>query len=567
MTMHKSFLTVLCLAALLVGCSGSGLESDTDTPTPNVLVNAGVDQFVDEQTTVILSALASGQTDALTYKWTATPTITITQSDTNAATATFTAPITTNILTYTFSVEVTDANGNRGNDSVVYQINPVNILPSAQIQLTPFEGLASNQFPAGYEVTLDASASIDTDSTDTDNPIAAYLWQQTAGESVLTGISLQGDSLAFTTPILDDANAVTINVTVTDQEGATDVETVTLNIQSAADTLPEVDAGISHQVFSGESINLNGIASTTVAVSEPLVATWLNDSEKDPQIENLNSLQTVAIAPAVADTETVTFTLRVEDAQGNSVDDSLTVTIKPLPIQPLNDTGVILQATDSQILSAYQGNYPGQDGQRGQDIIHANGLSEKAGRGEQGFDFTRLDAIGDEVDDETVAWRCVRDNVTGLIWESKTDALTTSLHSNNFSYSWYQSDDEGVADGDESGIVASCSLANCNTQAFIAEVNSQGLCNFRDWRLPTHNELLSILHLGQAATPMIDADYFPNTTDSLTAPVWYWTQNSSADGFSNEQAQNAWAIDFSSGNDNFLNKSTAARVRLVRAGR
>ena len=567
MTMHKSFLTVLCLAILLVGCSGSGLESNTDTPTPNVLVNAGVDQFVDEQTTVILSALASGQTDALTYKWTATPTITITQSDTSAATATFTAPITTNILTYTFSVEVTDANGNRGNDSVVYQINPVNILPSAQIQLTPFEGLASNQFPAGYEVTLDASASTDTDSTDTDNPIAAYLWQQTAGEPVLTGISLQGDSLAFTTPILDDANAVTINVTVTDQEGATDVVTVTLNIQSAADTLPEVDAGISHQVFSGESINLNGIASTTVAVSEPLVATWLNDSEKDPQIENLNSLQTVAIAPAVADTETVTFTLRVEDAQGNSVDDSLTVTIKPLPIQPLNDTGVILQATDSQILSGYQGNYPGQDGQRGQDIIDANGLSEKAGRGEQGFDFTRLDAIGDEVDDETSSWRCVRDNITGLIWESKTDALSTSLHSNNSSYSWYQTDDEGVADGDESGIAASCSLTNCNTQAFIAEVNSQGLCNFRDWRLPTHNELLSILHLGQAVAPMIDADYFPNTTNSLTAPVWYWTQNSSADGFSNEQAQNAWAIDFASGNDNFLNKSTAGRVRLVRAGR
>jgi hypothetical protein len=567
MTMHKPFLTVLCLAVLLVGCSGSGLESDTNTPIPNVLVNAGIDQNVDEQTIVILSALASGQTDALTYKWTATPNITITQSDISAATATFTAPITTNILTYSFTVEVTDANGNKGIDSVVYQINPVNILPSAQIQLTQFEGLASNQFPAGYEVTLDASASTDTDSTDMDNPITAYLWQQTAGESVLTGISLQGDSVAFTAPILGDANAVTITVTVTDQEGATDVETVNLNIQSSADTLPEVNAGISHQVFSGESINLNGTASTTVAASEPLVSTWLNDSEKDPQIESLSFLQTVAIAPAVTDTETVTFTLRVEDAQGNSVDDSLTVTIKPLPIQPLNDTGVILQATDSQILDDYQGDYPGQDGQRGQDIIHANGLSEKAGRGEQGFDFTRLDAIGDEVDDETLPWRCVRDNVTGLIWESKTDALTANLHSNNFSYSWYQSDEEGIVDGDESGIAATCLFTNCNTQAFIAEVNAQGLCNFRDWRLPTHNELLSILHIGQAVAPMIDAGYFPNTTDLLTAPVWYWTQDSSADGFSNEQAQNAWAIDFASGNDNFLNKSTAGRVRLVRAGR
>jgi chitinase len=567
MTIHKPFLTVLSLAVFLVGCSGSALESDTDKPIPKVLVNAGANQSVDEQTTVTLSAQARGQTEVLAYKWTVTPNITITHSDTSVSTATFTAPIATSILTYTFNVEVTDTNGNTGNDAVVYQINPVNILPSAEIQLTQFEGLGSNQFPAGFEVTLDASASKDNDSSDTENPITEYLWQQTAGESVLTGISLQGDSVAFTTPRLGDANSVTITVTVTDQEGAKDVETVTLNIQSSADTLPVVYAGISHQVFSGESINLNGTASTTVTASEPLIATWLNDSEKEPQIDNLNSLQTVAIAPAVTNTETVTFTLRVEDAQGNSVDDSLTVTIKPLPIQPLNDTGVILQATDSQILSGYQGDYPGQDGQRGQDIIHVNGLSEKAGRGEQGFDFTRLDTIGDEVDDQTLPWRCVRDNVTGLIWESKTDALTTSLHSNNFSYSWYQSDAEGVVDGDESGIVASCSLTNCNTQEFIDEVNSQGLCNFRDWRLPTHNELLSIVHLGQAAAPMIDADYFPNTTDSLTAPVWYWTQNSSADGFSNEQAHNAWAIDFASGNDNFLNKSTAGRVRLVRAGR
>jgi len=567
MTMHKRFLTFLLITAFLVSCSGSSLDSDTDTPTPNVLVNAGADQLVDEQTTVTLNAQASGQSDVLTYKWRVTPNINIIQEDATLGIATFTTPMTTKSVTYTFTVEVTDANGNMGSDSVVYQINPVNIPPSAEIQLTQFQGLGSNQFPAGYEVTLDATASTDPDGADTDNPIAAYLWQQTAGESVLNGISLQGDSLAFITPILGEANSVTITVTVTDQEGVEDVETVTLDIQSSADTLPAVNAGVSHQVYSGESINLNGVASTTVAASEPLVSIWLNDSEKDPQIENLNALQTVSIAPAVTATETVTFTLRVKDTQGNVVDDSLTVTIKPLPIQPLNDTGVILQATDSQIFSGYRGDYPGQDGQRGQDIIHANGLSEKAGRGQQGFDFTRLDAIGDEVDDETVAWSCVRDNITGLIWETKTDVFTSTLHSSNHSYSWYQSDDEEGFDGDINGVNTSCSITNCNTQEYIDEVNSQGLCNFRDWRLPTHNELLSILHLGQATAPMIDADYFPNTTQSLAVPIWYWTQDSSADGFNNQQAQNAWAIDFASGNDNFLNKSTAGRVRLVRAGR
>lgn len=550
-----------------MGCSQSTLDSDTNTPSPNVLVNAGIDQFVDEQTTITLSAQATGQTDVLTYAWRVSPDVTITQDDASVGTATFTTPVATEILTYTFTVVVTDANGNTGSDSVLYQINPVNVSPSAFIQVNQFEALSTNQFPAGYEVILDAKTSSDMDSTNKENPIAAYLWQQTAGESVLTGISVQGDSLAFITPIQNDANSVSITLTVTDQEGAEDVKTVTFSIQSANDTFPVVDAGLSHQVFTGESINLNGTASTAIAASEPLIFTWLNDSEKDPQIESPNALQTVAIAPAVSGTETVTFTLRVQDAQGHSVDDSLTVTIKSLPTQPINDTGVILQATDSQILSGYQGDYPGQDGQRGQDIIHANNLSEKAGRGEKGFDFTRLDEMGDEVDDDNASWRCVRDNITGLIWESKTDVLTTTLHSSSYSYSWYETDEVEGFDGDENGISTSCSLTSCNTESFIAEVNVQGLCNFRDWRLPTHNELLSLLHLGQTTAPMIDTDYFPSTTDSLTVPVWYWTQDSSADGFANEQAQNAWAIDFASGNDNFLNKSTASKVRLVRAGR
>jgi chitinase len=152
-----------------------------------------------------------------------------------------------------------DADGNTGKDSVVYQVYPVNISPSTEIQVTKFEGLNIHQFPAGYEVILDASASTDTDSIDSDNSIAAYLWQQTAGESVLSGRSLQGDSLAFITPILTDANSVSITLTVTDQEGAENVGTVTLNIQSSADTLPQAMM-IFKQIDRGQSAISQGRA-------------------------------------------------------------------------------------------------------------------------------------------------------------------------------------------------------------------------------------------------------------------------------------------------------------------
>jgi hypothetical protein len=98
-------------------------------------------------------------------------------------------------------------------------------------------------------------------------------------------------------------------------------------------------------------------------------------------------------------------------------------------------------------------------------------------------------------------------------------------------------------------------------------VNASGMCNFRDWRLPSHQELLSLVHFGRNAAPLIDPEYFPNSLTGDNQPVWYWTVNGSADGESTDDALNAWAIDFASGNDNFINKSTAASVRLVRAGR
>ena len=383
------------------GCSGGSPDNNTDVP--DVLVNAGSTQSVNEQTLVALSGQASGQTDTLTYAWSVVPDITITHDDTSAAAATFTTPETTEILTYTFTLTVTDEEGNTGSDVVEYRVDPVNISPTAQIDVPKIEGMAINLFPAGYNITLDGTASGDADSADENNPIAAYSWQQTAGESVLDDISTQGDTLTFDTPLLSDENNITITLTVTDDEGAEDTETVILNIQSIQQTLPTIDAGLDHEVFSGETILLNGEADTTVGSSNPLVINWLSDDAQQAiLIDDNNSVQTFAVAPLVSDIQTLTFTMEVEDAIGNKVEDSVTVNVLPLPIQPLNDTGVSQQATATGVSASHQPDYPGQDGQRGQDIININNTSTKAGRGQQGFDFTALDDIGDEVDDTSL---------------------------------------------------------------------------------------------------------------------------------------------------------------------
>ncbi len=563
----KTTVIYLCFVfiLLLTGCGGGSLDSDTDQPNSAILLSAGPDQTVSEGVTVSLSGEAQGQTESINYSWTSVPDITIVQEASTAAAATFVAPETTTTLSYTFTLTATDGNGNQATDSVTVNVEPVNELPTALISITEPSLTQEADFPAGIEVVLDGTGSGDVDSPANLDPIAAYRWQQTAGESVLDDISLEGATLAFTTPILTENSTLSFSLTVTDQEAGEGTTDITLSVLSDSNTLPIVDAGVDHQVFPGEIILLTGQASSTVPAARPLTIQWLNDPNMLPVIDEPTELRTFAASQKVDTEQTVTFTLEVTDAFGNVVEDSLTVTVKPLPINPVNDTGVALQATTSQVGTLHQPDYPGQDAQRGQDAISRFGLLEKAGRGDQGFDFTRLDNIGDEQDDTSQPWRCVRDNVTGLVWEIKT--TDNGLHDSRHSYSWYITENNGGFTGDLSGAGTACTLANCNTQAFVEEVNNQGLCNFYDWRLPTHNELLSILHLGNTASPMIDQDYFPQTVTNLTAPVWYWTSIPSVDGVSNDQARNAWAIDFASGNDNFLNKSTPVSIRLVRGGR
>lgn len=561
---NQGILAGAVLCVLLGGCGGSSLENDSGTTTPAVLVNAGPDLSINEQSTVNLAATIKGNSASYTYAWSATPGLSIDHPDTTAATASLVTPTTTTTDTYTLTLVVTDAAGNRGEDRVQLTVQPVNAAPTAQISHNQVQNLAVRQYPAGFAIELDGSGSLDSDATAGAEQIASWLWQQTSGTDLLTDIEVNDFKLAFSAPVEGERSTLSFTLTVTDQEGATDTASITLTIQSEEESLPIVDAGVDHEVFSGESIILNSKAVTHVPSALPFSYKWAAIGYPDLIIDDARQAQTFAIAPAVTETTKIDFDLLVTDQFGNKVEDQLTVTVKPIPIKLINDTGVTTQGNASGNSSGHQAGFPGQDGQRGQDIIHQRGFYEKAGRGAGGFDFTRLNENGDEVDNTSLDWRCVRDNVTGLIWEKKVSSPALFDPAN--SYTWYFSEDNGGTEG-SLGTSLTCSLAECNTEAYITQVNTQGLCGFYDWRLPTHNELLSILHLGKSSLPLIDEDYFPATTARSMAPLWYWTRTPSIDGAADETAQNAWAIDFATGVDHFLNKSTTAHVRLVRAGR
>jgi hypothetical protein len=145
-------------------------------------------------------------------------------------------------------------------------------------------------------------------------------------------------------------------------------------------------------------------------------------------------------------------------------------------------------------------------------------------------------------------WACTRDNRSGLIWEVKT--ADKSLRDRGNTYTYYNTDSSvnGGSAGTRNGGICTGDIF-CDTESYTTAVNSQTLCGFNDWRMPTQNEL-SLL-VSRIYSPTINPTYFPNTPADF-----FW---SSSGGL-----YNADGVSFSSGNNNYHSKGGQYYVRLVR---
>ena len=215
----------------------------------------------------------------------------------------------------------------------------------------------------------------------------------------------------------------------------------------------------------------------------------------------------------------------------------------------LNDTGI--EQCLGNAANCAGASDTGQDAETGRDALAANGQLNKLGNGPAGFDYTKLDADGEALPDSATDWSCVRDNYAGLIWEVKVDDASNPRHFEN-TYSWYVPD--ATTNGGQAGTMdgGTCTGSNCDFEGLVEAVNETRLCGVTDWRVPTRQELLSLVNAGQAS-PAISSAYFPWTSGAFwsTTPV---SSDSTA----------AWQLDFNAGAMNPQDKSTALNVRLVR---
>ncbi len=180
---------------------------------------AGADQVVGKGASVTLRGTGSTDPDGdtLTYKWTQTAGPSVTISSTTAVSPTFAAPST--LTTLTFRLTVTDSRGATSTDDVTIRVTRPPVANAG----------ADQTVTAGATVTLDASGSSDPDAGDT----LTYMWEQAPGigGSEITLSDAAAVSPTFTAP--SGPAALTFKLTVTDSQGASTSDTVSVTVRAS----------------------------------------------------------------------------------------------------------------------------------------------------------------------------------------------------------------------------------------------------------------------------------------------------------------------------------------------
>ena len=165
-------------------------------------------------------------------------------------------------------------------------------------------------------------------------------------------------------------------------------------------------------------------------------------------------------------------------------------------------------------------------------------------------DFVKLSNEGEVLDFENSNWSCVLDQKTSLVWEVKGE--TEGLQYTKNTYTWFDGET-----GRGGGMYSkNCFWGEgCNTKSYINDINEAQLCTYTDWRLPTRDELKTIINYYSDKDILIDLVFFPNTQKDT-----YWTSMTAKD-----DPSLAYEIPFFYGGSIIREKSIDTYIRLVRS--
>ncbi len=303
----------------------SGHESDFSEeisflmPEENLppVADAGPDQTVLEGAAVILNGNNSTDPngDIFSHIWEQTDGPPVALLPTVDGRVTFTSPsVGPDGASLSFRLTVLDSTGLQSEDYCIVNVSWGNIPPAANASL-------DQAVDRGDTVILNGS-----DSSDPDDGIASFLWEQTGGPTVNIS-DPTGIQPVFVAPDGSSQDvSLTFQLTVEDAGGLRSRDTCVVNV-SSTNIPPVADAGPDQQANTGNIVTLDGSSSFDPDDGVAFVR-WKQLSGKPVRFWNPLALKVRFIVPdGIAEGESLTFQITVTDIAGLASQDACTVMI------------------------------------------------------------------------------------------------------------------------------------------------------------------------------------------------------------------------------------------------
>ena len=296
--------------------------------------DAGPAQVVDEQTEVTLDGSATDDGSVVSSTWSQIEGPTVTLSSPGTLSTGFTAPTVTTPTLLAFELLVIDDDGLAAYARTQVTVQPVNTAPTANAGL-------DRTVAAGDPVSLVGLTG------DADGSVQSRLWTQISGPTV-TLDDPTSETPSFDAPSPEVPTDLVFQLTVTDDEGATHTDTVTVRVDpvSVGNAPPEITVTTDVQVDEDEPVTLD--ASVNDTDGTVVSTTWTQISGPPVVLDDPSAPQPTFTAPTVTRPEVLVFELVVLDEDGGRTTATVSVRIEPVNATPSVDAGEDLWANGGE---------------------------------------------------------------------------------------------------------------------------------------------------------------------------------------------------------------------------